>query len=459
MRKITALILVLILTFPAIALQTGTYLHLVPVNESGSFAAAGRMLKAYSSTSGFQFQVAGELVVSGTATANVLETTGDLMVGGSISAATLMADYSHVTGTLTAGTIIAEEGALIAGVNDTIGGIVSAHGAGPGSTTGGRIVLGLAADHDGVNNELSLALSSADFTIGWNTDLDRIKLSEAGHLTLTAGNFGIGSLIPSASLSIGDDLATAAYDIMVGDLDGDTGIQLGQSSSRFGGLRWDYNATPGNAYLALETNSYLNPLYLDGSAMYLQMLQDGVVYAGSDFYIGHNAANDDDILGFDLGGEYLKWANAAGEFQLSDDLNITGGVTTSGDADINGELYGAVIAVPFYFTGVMGSSGQIFGPGGFASSSNTGYSQDRQGSLVGYSYNALTITVNDNIAIGINVDGNELFSFNPSDTNGYSSLTKGVYGFAAGSVISIYGSIGSGDSIANVNIILFLTRD
>ncbi len=83
----------------------------------------------------------------------------------------------------------------------------------------------------------------------------------------------------------------------------------------------------------------------------------------NDFWLGNVIADDDDSLFFDASGsEWLMWDNAPGEFDLTDDFNVGGKVTSTGfwagaggtmnnidmsndlyvqdDVEIDGTLYG-----------------------------------------------------------------------------------------------------------------------
>ena len=111
----------------------------------------------------------------------------------------------------------------------------------------------------------------------------------------------------------------------------------------------------------------------------------GVVYAGSSIQVGYDAGNDDDYAYFDAGGQYLVWSDGNDEFQLSNDLNVTGSVTSTdriyaasqisvatsspwagyelavtGDAVLTGDLLvsGSATSTNFYASSGLGLNGE-----------------------------------------------------------------------------------------------------
>jgi len=385
-----------------------------------------------------------------------------ISIPGTLSAEQLTStDDATITDALSAASASITGGTLNVGVADTTRGLLTLKGAATGSTNGGSAVLETGDDHDAAIDSYSVTVSSANLLIGPVTDADRIKLSAAGNLTLTAGNMGIGNIVPTAMLSIGADLSTA-YELMIGDAAADCMAMLGQSSSRFGGLRWDYNATAGNAYLAIETNSNLNDLLIDGLTTKIQTIKDGLTYVGSDLSTGYNAADDDDFIYFDQGNESISWDDNPGEFDFSDDLQVTGGVTTSGDADINGELYGAVMKEAFnvatYDTGTDGYANLTTGT---LCTATRGLIVDRAGSIIGYGYKADTVTVGTAMNFEIRKNGVAVWTvaFANGVLTGNGTQAKGTDTFVAGDVLNVYIDTGVTDAIAVLDIWITYTRD
>ncbi|MFA6255338.1 MAG: tail fiber domain-containing protein [Patescibacteria group bacterium] len=57
-----------------------------------------------------------------------------------------------------------------------------------------------------------------------------------------------------------------------------------------------------------------------------------------DIYVGESASNDDDSIFFDAGNESIVWDDSPGEFDFSDDVNITGSATTSNTLQVTSGL-------------------------------------------------------------------------------------------------------------------------
>jgi len=75
-----------------------------------------------------------------------------------------------------------------------------------------------------------------------------------------SGNVGIGNITASNVLSVGDDLNNLdVKTISIGNTVGHSSLMLGQDGgSNFGYLRWNYDATPSNSYLSLQTANNQN---------------------------------------------------------------------------------------------------------------------------------------------------------------------------------------------------------
>lgn len=55
--------------------------------------------------------------------------------------------------------------------------------------------------------------------------------------------------------------------------------------------------------------------------------------------IGFGGAADDDYLYFDNAGEYVRWSDAASQFEFSDDLQVSGNLVVTGNISIGGDPY------------------------------------------------------------------------------------------------------------------------
>ena len=89
-----------------------------------------------------------------------------------------------------------------------------------------------------------------------------------------AGKVGIGSASsPSELLVIGNDLgvftAAPSKGVVFGNTGGSFYTYIGQSTARNLSISWLYNATPASAFGQIQTFSRSNPLYVDGSQLYL----------------------------------------------------------------------------------------------------------------------------------------------------------------------------------------------
>ncbi|MBI5134606.1 MAG: tail fiber domain-containing protein [Candidatus Taylorbacteria bacterium] len=86
-------------------------------------------------------------------------------------------------------------------------------------------------------------------------------------------NLGVGNSNPSEKLVVGDDFGVLTGAPSKGVVFGNTGgsfyFYTGQSSTRNISFAWLYNATPASAYGQIQTFSRSNPLYIDGSQLYL----------------------------------------------------------------------------------------------------------------------------------------------------------------------------------------------
>ncbi len=93
-----------------------------------------------------------------------------------------------------------------------------------------------------------------------NVKIDGTSHATKGHVLLASagGNVGIGPTSPSNRLVIGDDSIGATgfpnYSASIGNATGNSQLRVGQASTAWGGMVWQYNATPANGYLALTTN-------------------------------------------------------------------------------------------------------------------------------------------------------------------------------------------------------------
>ncbi|MFZ5559373.1 MAG: hypothetical protein ACOZAL_01100 [Patescibacteria group bacterium] len=89
-----------------------------------------------------------------------------------------------------------------------------------------------------------------------------------------------------------------------------------------------------------DLNKDMSALTIWGSLTTGGTFTVGSIASATDYLIiGNNVANDDDNLYFDIGlNEYLGWDDDPGEFDLTDDLNITGNATTSLDIIAGGAM-------------------------------------------------------------------------------------------------------------------------
>ena len=185
----------------------------------------------------------------------------------------------------------------------------------------------------------ALAIAS-DFTL---TAGGSITTTAAGNLTLaphttglvlTPNHVGIGNVVASALLSVGDDLADAGgTKIVLGKTTDDAYFEVGQSSGRNLQFGWKYNATVGNADATIETWGKLNPIKIDCSALYLNYTTGNNIYLGGKAYF----VGDLEIT---TGGSITT--TAAGDLTLAPDT--TGTIICSNDVDVNGDLLQTVAA-------------------------------------------------------------------------------------------------------------------
>lgn len=82
---------------------------------------------------------------------------------------------------------------------------------------------------------------------------------------------------PSLSVAdcIGPSLNAVKAKYAVNNPTGNSQFVCGQGTSNFGALTWAYNATASNAAVQLATNSYANPVLVDGSAVLINTLSGG----------------------------------------------------------------------------------------------------------------------------------------------------------------------------------------
>ncbi|MFA6255438.1 MAG: tail fiber domain-containing protein, partial [Patescibacteria group bacterium] len=168
-----------------------------------------------------------------------------------------------------------------------------------------------------------------------------------GDLALGGNLYSFGSVTTTKSLYVGQTLSvgttTPASTLSVnGNIDfGD--FTSNSTSLKFNGIGTGYNKLFYAGGTTLAYWNFNNDFVFSGSgkvgiglapAQALEVVgvasTTAAIYAGTNMYVGQAATNDDDYLYFDR-TEYLAWDDSPGEFDLSDDLNIAGNATTTGN--------------------------------------------------------------------------------------------------------------------------------
>lgn len=190
------------------------------------------------------------------------------------------------------------------------------------STTGDFWLGNQTADDD---DFLYMDASSTEYLM-WDDSPGQFQLSDDllinGKAT-TSGYLVIGTVNPQNNMVAGD-LLVGSNATTTGNL-----VILG------GNLNKDGTAlTVGGAVTLAST------LTVNGATTLTGKVIMGAEASTTDFFvIGNSVANDDDYLYFDIGrNEYLAWDDSPGEFDLSDNLHISGNASTTGTFVSGGSL-------------------------------------------------------------------------------------------------------------------------
>lgn len=141
--------------------------------------------------------------------------------------------------------------------------------------------------------------------------------NNGNQMTLASGGYlGIGNASPGAILTVGDGIGVSgSRSISFGNTSGSFYSYMGQSTTNNVGLSWIYSATPSAGFGQLQTFSRSNPLYVDGSQLYL------------------NAQSSAGNVGVGL-------TNPAYKLDVNGDTYVRGWLRTSGAAGWYSESYG-----------------------------------------------------------------------------------------------------------------------
>ncbi len=308
----------------------------------------------------------------------------------------------------------------------------------------------------GGNLGISDASPAQLLTVG---DGEKFTVDSLGNATST-GKLVVGSENPTVAsyLISADDASGAPYTdgsyTIFGEIGESTAIARGgigyhpNSGSSYGvygevdtsntgngvavygkGQSTNYGALGYNTGAAYGVYGYFDAIHYGyiGSALYGGYFNGGLYSNGSAtttgfLSVGVGTANDDDYIFFDTGmAEYLSWDDNPGEFDLSDDLNITGSATTSGSFQATGGLATGTARPNSTTTANLG--GNIYIQGRATTTGNltvgtTGYQSARNtGVLSNLYYNGTAAA-----------SGMDFYTFVDNDTPSY---IRGIAGLAA----------------------------
>lgn len=134
----------------------------------------------------------------------------------------------------------------------------------------------------------SIVYSSGSNTFGCDINSRQTftgSFYQTGSVAIFSNRIGVGTNAPSYQLVVGNDLgdlATGGPTAVIGGTSSNSYSIVGQSCNRNIQMNWIYNSTASCAYGKLNTYSYQNPIYIDGSKIVLQYENtSGTVSVGS----------------------------------------------------------------------------------------------------------------------------------------------------------------------------------
>lgn len=166
--------------------------------------------------------------------------------------------------------------------------------------------------------------------------------TSATYITDATHDFAVGGTTNAASLW---------FDESAGDLFVDGDFDADGYATTTSGLFTNGNGHIGGTFSADKAVTLNSTLSVTGNATF------GAIASTTDYFIiGNSLGNDDDNLYFDIGlNEYFGWDDSDTEFDVTDDLNITGNASTSLDMVVGSESNNATTTLQIKTDGSPGS--------------------------------------------------------------------------------------------------------
>lgn len=297
----------------------------------------------------------------------------------------------------------------------------------------------------------------------WTGDNERVRID-------TAGNVGIGTTNPGSRLSVNGSASiggadfpagTNSLNVYSGGAAGNSGwLRVGQASNIGLEAGWYYNATIANAYAAIGTYGYTNPLRIDASTIALQSQSTGNVGIGTTgpfdkLELGNGTAATGFALYGNASGSKQSWVRAYDKSGQLLGLTIGYGnadkivLNGAGNTFFNGGNVGIGTSAPGLTLDVNGPVRSTYGSidvrlqAGAAGAAGVGSFSNDPLLLIAAASEKARITTAGNVGIGTAAPGSRLdvvgdgtnalvINARSRQTNSYLALTTGAADDAAG---------------------------